>query len=739
MTDPTPASFRKVVLLAALITTCIAPSAAGAQTTPTSPAGTEPGAPAAQDDARNGLPDIVVTAEKREQNLRDVPISITALTQEDIRQRRIDSVADIVRQTPNVNFGEVGFGTQLSSRGIGTSLITGIGESSVAVFLDGVNIPRPAMASLLQRDLGRTEFLRGPQGTLYGRNATGGVLNLISPDVPRSLGGDVRVGFGNYGSLEAAGDIGGPIGENVRGRVFVSADRHDGYTRNLLGTGELDGLRAFGTNAAVVGEFGALKATLRGNYQWDRFSGPTFHPIQTGLPIPPTSYSLDAHEAAPNVLPDRVRHSFVGSLRLELDAGSLGALGDASLVSTTGFVSFNTNVRSIDADGTSLDLFSNRVPEVDRSFSQELNLVHTGGLADWTVGAFYIQEHNRADRIVDAPGFRAAGLTGIEFRTRNRTSSKSVFADTTIAVADRLKLFGGLRGTWDRQQQDLTSLQYFSNGATIIRCSPADSQGNLSRRDSALTGRLGARYDAGAANFYMQASRGYKSGGIGYSTCGNTFQPERLNAIEAGVKSLLADRRLRLDLAGFYYDLKNLQVEQIVTVGSIISSVPKTRIYGAELESDFLVTPRFRVNASIGLLNAEYVRFFDTDSLNPAAGLQDLSGNKLNRSPTFSATYGAQYEQPVGAGSLLLRAEARSTSRFTLRPANQPLDFQRGYTLVDASITYRSPGGDYQIRGYVKNLTDRDYLQGLFSTVIVQRVGTYGAPRTAGVELTARF
>ena len=690
--------------------------------------------------ADNGeIDDIVVTAEKREQRLQDVPVSITALTAQDIRQRRIDSVADIVRQVPNVNFGEVGFGTQLSSRGIGTSLITGIGESSVAVYLDGVNIPRPAMASLLQRDLGRVEFLRGPQGTLYGRNATGGVLNLVSPDAPATLGGGFRVGAGNYGSFEGAADLGGPVGDHLKARLFVSGDRHDGYTKNLLGTGELDGLRAFGLNSSLAGDFDAFTFVARVNYQWDRFSGPTFHPIQAGLPIPASTYSLDAHEASPNILPDRSRHALVASLKMGLDLGSLGPLGDATLSSITGYVRFNTNVRSIDADGTSIDLFSNRVPELDHSFSQELNLVHAGGAADWTLGAFYIQERNAADRIVYAPGFAAAGLTGLEFKTRNRTSSKSVFFDTTVPATYRLKIFGGLRGTWDRQQQDLTSLVFLTGGGTVTNCSPADSLGNLSREDSALTGRLGVRYDAGDANLYVQASRGYKSGGIGYSTCGNTFQPERLNAIEGGVKSVLANRRLRLDVSAFYYDLKNLQVEQIVTVGSVISSVPKTRIYGGEIEGDWRVTRRLRFNGSIGLLHAEYVRFFDTDSLDPAAGPQDLSGKKLNRSPTFSASYGIQYDQPFAKGTLTFRLDARSTSKFTLRPANQPLDFQSGYTLLDGSITWTNEAENLSFRAYVKNATQKDYLQGLFSTVIVQRVGTYGAPRTAGVELTGRF
>ena len=190
-------------------------------------------------------------------NLPDTNLQISALTEKDIKARQIQSISDVVRQTPNVNFGSISYGTQLSSRGIGTSLVTGLGDSSVAVYLDGILLSRPAMASLLQKDLSRVELLRGPQGTLYGRNATGGVLNLITPDAPKSMQGGFTVGGGNYDSFRATADVGGPLGDRVRGRLFLNTESHEGYTKNISGGKPLDAQRTVGARATIDADRGS--------------------------------------------------------------------------------------------------------------------------------------------------------------------------------------------------------------------------------------------------------------------------------------------------------------------------------------------------------------------------------------------------------------------------------------------------------------------------------------------------
>ena len=686
------------------------------------------------------LEEVVVTAEKRSQNLQDVPVSITALTEKDIKARQIQSISDVVRQTPNVNFGSISYGTQLSSRGIGTSLVTGLGDSSVAVYLDGILLSRPAMASLLQKDLSRVELLRGPQGTLYGRNATGGVLNLITPDAPKSMQGGFTVGGGNYDSFRATADVGGPLGDRVRGRLFLNTESHEGYTKNISGGKPLDAQRTVGARATIDADLSETATTqFRMSWQQNKASGPIYKPIQSNIPLPASVYSLDPWRAGANAPDELNAKIFMVSNRTDVDGIELGPLGKVRLTSLTGYIRYNFDSPSLDSDGTAANLFFNTIREADQELTQEFNVVHSGDRLDWTAGAYLLAERINADRIVKTPGFVAIGLSSLEFYSKLKSHSYSAFGDATVKATDRLSFFGGLRVTSEDRHQYLTNQTVLGNGAIIKNCTPADPLGDLSRHDDAVTGRFGAKYDVGEANFYGQVSRGFKSGGLGYSTCGNAFEPENLDAGEVGVKAYAFDRRLRFNASAFYYELKNLQVEQIQTVGSVISSVPKSRIKGAELEADFAATSKLQFNVSGGLLDAEYVRFFDIDALNTAAGPQNLSGKKLNRAPNWNATFGVQYTQPLDIGSLMLRADVRSTDKYTLRPANTPLDFQDGYTTIDGSVTFTSLSGRYVVRGWMKNATKKAYLEGLFSTAIIQRAGTYAPPRTAGVELTARF
>jgi len=184
--------------------------------------------------ASAGIEEVIVTAEKRSENVQRIPTSISAFTADDLQVRGIATMGDLAQQVPGVNFGEIAGSPQIAARGVGFGLLTGAGEGSVAVHIDGLYLSRPASTGMLMRDLDRVEFLRGPQGTLYGRNAVGGVVNLISPPAPDVFSAGLSASYGNFDAYEVSAYAGGPLSESVRARLYLEKDDHAGYVKNIF-------------------------------------------------------------------------------------------------------------------------------------------------------------------------------------------------------------------------------------------------------------------------------------------------------------------------------------------------------------------------------------------------------------------------------------------------------------------------------------------------------------------------
>ena len=301
-----------------------------------------------------------------------------------------------------------------------------------------------------------------------------------------------------------------------------------------------------------------------------------------------------------------------------------------------------------------------------------------------------------------------------------------------------------MRGIWENQKLALTQVTHTTAPApfdAITSCSPSmpGSGGSLGLNRSAMTGRFGAKYqEASQSSVYAQYSRGYKSGGFGLSSCGDTFKPEVLNAFEVGSKNVFLNDTLQLNGSAYYYDYTNLQVEKVVVTSLDVTNAHKSQVYGLELEALWVPTDRWQLDANSSLMHARYVDFLDADPLIGGPPTQQ-KGHPLNRAPDWSGALGLQYTQPLDSGSLMLRGELYTTAKYALRPYAELGDFQKSYTTLGGSVTYVSSNEKWRVRAYIKNATDQAYLQGMLNSAGTGRLGVYAAPRVYGVELTATY
>ncbi|MBV9509241.1 MAG: TonB-dependent receptor, partial [Caulobacteraceae bacterium] len=577
---------------------------------------------------------IVVTAQKRSQNVQDVPGAISAIGGRQLREQGVQTLRDLSNQVPGVDFGQTSGGTMVTIRGVGVDVDVGIAEPSVAQYVDGVYLPRTTldpMTLVNPLDLERVEVLRGPQGTLYGRNATGGAISLITQDPAGTFGGKVQASYGNYDTAEVNGMVTGPLSDRVRVRLSAGyMNRGVGYVDNIYAHTRYE--RAYQYNVrgalraditdALTGDFSV--AYERDMAQYGSYTlrqpgplGPLFFPALATAVNPVGPYLSGA-----NYLPDTYRSTLLARAQF-----AWAITPSISLKSITGYIDHKFDYGS-DGDGTSADAISvvgRRAPS--RTFSQEFNL---GGAlpnrGSWLVGAYLARE----DYLFDFPVIFPTGSPGLRippgsidtFVLTEQDITLAAFADATIGITDRLRVYGGGRLSRDRQRDSQTQGLIIPGVPASATLSCQDLQ---FRRDyDSFTPRIGVQYDvAPHVMVYAQYSKGFTPGGLNDGVCGNEYRPERIAAVEAGIKSQFFDNRAVLNASVFHYNYRDLQVLQIVGITADIANAD-ARTWGAELEGSYQINDIFRVDASGTLLDAQFTKFLNTDSGDLAAGVQNL-------------------------------------------------------------------------------------------------------------------
>lgn len=726
----------------------------------------------AQDTGRSSqfaLEEIVVTAQKRETSLQSTPVAISAFAGETMEDRGIDDLANFQSYVPGLHIGEEQGGFKISLRGIGLQGTSSISDSGVAFYIDNNYIARPSGGSAVFHDIERIEVLRGPQGTLYGRNATGGVVNVISKQPVDEFEGEVSIGYGSRNLTEVKGVVNMPIADTVAGRLSAVYTEEDGYVENESTQPGTDDF--FGTNGdtSIRGQLlftpanaevliSATYSDLDGTgvnmaYLERNIGGPgPTQALLATLPVDSTD-PLKTDNDSPAFNKTETTSAFA---RATVDINSMELFVQASYLDQT------SNILQ-DFDGSALNISIFNKDQDTTAESLEVRLASDSSSAlTWIVGGYYFSEDTYIFRRVRLNGLAGGNFINLpDFLLDEDGTSETlaVFGTTTYSLTSDFRISLGLRYTEDEKSGTKVTRGNFGQPF------PDDIPNTLfpfypGKADfSKTTGRLGIEWDMSDDVFvYATVSNGYKAGGFNLTSNGLPYDPETITAYEFGVKSDLWDGRARINLDTFYYDYQDLQLTTLTTVnnapGQFTTNAAESTIFGAELETQFALTENLQLTATYSYINAEFDELFSTDTRDPSpvfnptdpAGLgrEDLSGNKIPYVSENTINIGLQYEVELGsAGSLITAINVAWRDDLYLREYNNSeIDLVEDNTKTDITATYLVGGTNLSLTAYVTNLEDDVQKTNVFvSPGFVGLSGTtaYTKPRTVGLRLDYTF
>ncbi|MEA3299661.1 MAG: TonB-dependent receptor [Pseudomonadota bacterium] len=716
--------------------------------------------------AAQGLEEIVVTAQKRAENIQDVPISVAAISGDMVEKSQATSLRNLQGLVPNLqinNFPNTPNSAVFTIRGVGVIEPDPFAGNTVSIVQDGVPQYFNMGALLDLFDVESIEVLRGPQGTLFGANTTGGVVNVRTRQPTGEFGGRAEATLGNWDRQDIKAVVDFPIVANVlAGKVAVMNHQRDGWVKNIVDGSDLDsrdvtvlrgalkltpeGMPDFDVTLATeyAESRNGAPAISNGSRPGDLFYAPegTLFPgadramYENPCPGNPLTTSCSAPDDyyAGSTVPDR---NDMDTYRATLTANWYNT-GIGDVVSITGYKKFDIH-EFTDNDGTPLfGIDTNRRTE-GWQLSQELRTAFD--VTDrWNmqVGGFYLQTNyeHAADLTLE---FALPGLSGLNTQEQDNWSG-SVFVQNYFDVSDKLRLQAGVRYTSEYTEMTAGDFGFLNlDGPAQWGVGP-QIYGFEVREDERwdeLGWKLGLDYRIDEeVMLYGYYARGFKSGGfvgrINAPAAIGPYDPETIDTFEAGMKGDFLDSRLRANLAAFYMIYEDMQLAQNFLlesgspVGTTIYNVAESNIWGAELELTGLVTERFSVTSSMAYLHAEYEDFITTDGV-------DLSGKRLQNAPEFSATLGLDYQFPVADGvaeaSLLYR---HTGEKYLQNLANPAIVKIQATDLVNANIRWTPPSESWSIELWANNLLDKRYIDsvtwnpGLFTQVFYQPPREYG-------------
>lgn len=717
--------------LACVLAALASAQAAWAQTAP--PPGAAP-ADAAQADASQT---ITVTARKREERGQDVPQSLNVFSGAALENSGVTQLEELQYRTPGLKVIN-GLGTAtVSIRGVSNNASSRGGSPSAAVHLDGVYLPRPVLALSEFFDLDRIEVLKGPEGTLYGRNATAGVINYLTRDPKAGQTFDGFVGGGSYGLKRAQAGVTVGLGEGSALRISGVSTRDDGYTENIgTGGGEVDSrnfkaLRLKGIFALTPSV--QLKLTVQDvDNQGTQGIGASHNPQTTKAFVYQSGAPLRESERRINLdTPLSLKSKgTVVSAALSADLGR-----DIEFKSITGYVDYRSSWQ-VDADGTGGFIENSESGDNSRLVSQEFQLSgRLGPSLSWTSGAYFSRERTSGRSYIYDSAFYPDDLTPVTFLLANygtKTRSTAVFGEATWQFAEKTALLLGVRQSWEKQQADTAGVLL---NFTTFRANPFSDK--LALSTSNFTPKLMLQHRLHKdAMVYGSFTTGFKSGGFNLTPATQTYRPEKIKALEVGTKLSAAAGRLELDAAAFYYDYTELQLRTAdpVTFGVRVSNVAKASIKGMEFTLVGRPSRDLRLD-----LNASYVDSTLKNFISPVSR-RDLSGTALPTTPRASATAGAEYRLALGGGSLTLRGEVNHQSTVVFPSfINPSFERQGPVTLVNANLRYDLPGRKTWVSVIGRNLADKTYLSNRVYYAGFYDLESYAPPRTFEVRVGTKF
>lgn len=737
-------------------------------------------------DAGGVLEEVTITAQKRAESLQDTPLAVTALSGNDIEAMSRSDVAGLAFQTPSLAYSEAGGESQIYIRGVGSNLFSVGADSSVAINIDGVYLGRANMGLTQFLDVERVEVLRGPQGTLYGRNATGGAINVISRMPTEDWEGYGALSIGSFDRREVRGAISGPISDKWSFRVAVRGEKDDGYTDDLdsRGSNELDDndLRA-GRAILRFEPDDSLSATLISEYSEMESGNTSIRPVDNlGLAESAGAVTPADFHSTRNNTPSFMDWQ-TGGVTLNVE----WALSDSlDLTWISAYRAWDSDFL-FNTDGTEIEVTRTTFIFDTKQYSSELRFTGTQGWGRWIAGAYYLEEDKFGALGLVRSGFTnavpppvlnpAVPPQSFIIQGQNDGEAYAFFGQLDFNLGEAWTLTAGVRYS-DETKDDFNTQSALNPDPELLgvfspRPIPAATPMNT-RRDSASwdawTPKVGLEWrPLDDVLLYASYTKGFKSGGFNDLQPSNPpYDPEFIKSYEIGTKTTWLDNRLRVNASVFYYDYTDLQVNTFLNSLTFVTNAAEATIKGLELEIEARPVPELQLAASLAVLDATYDEFNTpygrctpaNAALDPAncagtvvAGprIIDASGNTLNNAPDFKGTASARYFVPLPSGRIELFGQvAYQDEVYFNSPANDPVASQEAITLVDARVGWENDSGALSVAAFGKNLTDEEYFHNIVqftSTSDANRdifavgngLGYAAAGRTWGLEVMYRF
>ncbi len=722
----------------------------------------------ASDAARADDGEIIVTAQRREEKLVDVPVTVTTLSAAALETANVQDLSDIAKITPGLRFDFASGYSQPTIRGVGTAVTTAGAVGNVGIYIDGFYSPNPVVSDMQLLKVRNIQVLKGPQGTLFGRNTTGGAILVQTADPSTDAGGEVKASYGRYNELRTQAYATVGIGERVAMDVEGMYSRGDGFLTNISNGKRVGNYKNWSARIGLKAELSdSVSVLLR--YQHTDVDDPTSllpasyrESVSSSSLLPFVITSGAPFFAAPGEFtfsPDQVA---VGSHPSDQQYfRSKSDIVQATIKADLGFANFTSysQYRKEDADSriegdySGVQLFDLGLPNDNMTITQEFLLTSkAGSRLQWTAGLFYVKNRDTYRVYFDyLPAFGIFSRSN-EFGSSATSESYAAFLDATYEIAPKLFITAGARYAHDKQSEVYSIAAFVPPPPTLATAANYDAV-----KQNRVTPRVVIRYKpSDESSVYASYSKGYKAAFLDLG--GGTpipVKPETITAYEVGYK--YNDRRLSLETAFFYYDYKNLQVSLYQNARAVIVNAASSEIYGLDGQLRYNFSDAFSVNLGANWLHARYKRFVDAPIYTPclttptaftptgcaAAGQSFpiiptlLTDATMQRAPSFTGNIGARYKTELSGGELQLSGNLYYTSKFFFGPSGIQFP-QKGYEVLSLRAQWTDPSDRFMVAVYGDNVTNNRYMTGVqYGNVAIG--ANWSKSATFGVELGAKF
>ena len=703
-----------------------------------------------------GVEDIVVTAQRRSERLQNVPIAVSAASAARLEAAGVANTQELAILTPGLSAPQTAGFAQPHIRGVGSSTAGAGLEQPVATYVDGVYIAAAPASLLTLNNVDRVEVLKGPQGTLFGRNATGGLIQVITRDPGDRPTAAFNLSYANYADVTADTYLGGGIARDLTADLAVRYEHQDrGWGRNLATgnyTGDLDHDFAARTKLLFTpGPDTRIRLSLdyedRNSRREAQHLDPqypgTFNNAVFGGPFPMGNrYDVDTDRDQSNQLKG-------GGAALQVNQD----IGPVAIQSITAYRRSDLTIL-LDTDQTPLPILNVAATSRAEQFSQELQVSSKSpGRLKWVAGLFYFHADDRwaPFQVIFGPSpispVPNVPVT-LEERDRQRTDSIAGYAQATYELLPATNLTLGGRFTYERKRADgVTNLVVagFPAATTPVPTPGLGIPSHISFNRFSYRVALDHRFGPDILG-YVSYNTGFKSGGYNLAVADNPpYRPETIGAAEVGLKTELFNRRVRLNTSAFRYDYKNIQVGRFIGGTEAIYNGARAHVYGVDLDGELALARGLSLTGGLSYLHARFTSFPNADIIVPIPGFPpnlgavvpgSAKGRALPFSPNFTFNVGGDYKVEVPIGTLALNATYFRTGRFFAAPDN--VGFQRAYDLVNAAVTWTDRSGRLSLKVWGKNLGNTAYVTSLVEAN-QGLIDSIGAPRTYGVTAGFKF